>query len=65
MIFLGEDHLRHAIAEYLKYYHRERNHQGLAGRLIEPKAEIGWSSGKLCRRQRLGRMLNHYYRDAT
>ena len=63
MIFLGEDHLRHAIAEYLKYYHRERNHQGLAGRLIEP--EIGSFSGKVCRRRRLGGMLNYYYRDAA
>jgi putative transposase len=65
MIFLGEDHLRHAIAEYLKYYHGERNHQGLAGRLIVPTAESGWSSGKVCRRQRLGGMLNFYFRDAA
>ena len=41
MIFLGEDHLRRVIVEYLEYYHRERNHQGLAGRVIQPEAEIG------------------------
>ena len=28
-----QEGLQHAIATYLKYYHRERNHQGLAGRL--------------------------------
>ena len=65
MIFLGEDHLQRATAEYLEYYHRERNHQGLAGRLIDPGAEIGSSSGKICRRQRLGGMLNYYYRHAV
>ena len=65
MIFLGEDHLRRATAEYLEYYHRERNHQGLAGRLIEPGAEIGSSAGKVCRRQRLGGMLNYYYHEAA
>ena len=65
MIFLGEDHLRRATADYLEYYHRERNHQGLAGRLINPGAETGSSSGKVCRPQRLGGTLNYYYRDAT
>ena len=65
MIFLGEDRLRRVIAEYLEYYHRERNHQGLAGRIIEPGAEIGTSSGKVSRRQPLGGMLNYYYRDSA
>jgi len=64
MIFLGEGHLRRATSEYLEYHHCERNHQGLAGRLIEPGAEIGSSSVKICRR-RLGGMLNCYYRDAA
>jgi hypothetical protein len=54
-----------SLKEYLKYYHRERNHQGIAGRLIVPEAEIGYSSGKVCRRQRLGGLLNYYYRDAA
>jgi hypothetical protein len=53
------------IAEYLEYYHHERNHQGLAGRIIEPGAQNGTSSGKIWRRQRLGGMLYYYYRDAA
>ena len=65
MIFLGEDHLQRTIDEYLVYYHRERNHQGLAGQIIEPGEEMAFSSGKICRRQRLGGMLNYYYRDAA
>ena len=35
MIFLGEEHLRRVVAEYLEYYHRERNHQVLDGRIIQ------------------------------
>lgn len=65
MIFLGENRLRRAIGEYLEYYHRERNHQGLAGQLIQPGIEVGSSNGPICRRQRLGGMLNYYYRDTA
>jgi len=65
MIFLGENHLRRVVGEYLEYYHGERNHQGLDGRIIEPRSEVGAAVGKVRRRQRLGGMLNYYYRDAA
>lgn len=65
MIFLGEDHLRRVVGEYLEYYQGERNHQGLDGRIIEPRSEVGAAVGKVRRRQRLGGMLNYYYRDAA
>ncbi|MEX2044127.1 MAG: integrase core domain-containing protein, partial [Opitutus sp.] len=65
MIFLGEAHLRQVIAQYLAYYHHERNHQGLDGRIIEPEVEMAAAKGTVCRRQRLGGMLNYYYRDAA
>ena len=65
MIFLGEEHLCRVVGEYLEYYHRERNHQGLDGRIIEPRSEVGAAVGKVHRRQRLGGMLNYYYRDAA
>jgi len=65
MIFLGEEHLRRVVAEYLEYYHRERNHQVLDGRIIQPALEVGAANGKVRRRQRLGGMLNYYYRDAA
>ena len=65
MIFFGEDHLRRTIKEFLVYYHCERNHQGLAGQIIEPGSEIELSSAKVCRRERLGGMLNYYYREAA
>jgi len=65
MIFFGEAHLRRAVDEYLVYYHRERNHQGLDGEIINPEREAGPSQGKICRRERLGGMLNYYHRDSA
>jgi len=35
IIPLGDWHLRHAVSEYLKHYHQERNHQGLGNVLID------------------------------
>jgi putative transposase len=63
MILLGEDALRSSIREFMLHYHLERNHQGLENRLITPskKAECG----DVQRRQRLGGMLNYYYREAA
>src|SRR5688572_8463307 len=46
MIFLDEDHWRRVIAEYLEYYHHERNHQGLAGRIIEPEPRSARRAGR-------------------
>ncbi len=65
MIFFGEEHLQRTVNEYLVYYHSERNHQGLAGQIIELGKEIGQRQGKMRRRERLGGMLNYYYRDAA
>ena len=38
MIFLSVAQLRHAIKEYVAYYHLERNHQGLGYRLLKSGA---------------------------
>ena len=35
IIPLGDWHLGHAVSEYLKHYHQERNHQGLGNVLID------------------------------
>jgi putative transposase len=64
MIFFGEANLRQSIDEYLLYYNRERNHQGLGSRIIEPGKEVGNRDGPIRHRERLGGMLNYYYRDA-
>src|SRR6266446_6696650 len=36
MILFGEESIRKAVREYLAHFHRERNHQGLANRLLQP-----------------------------
>jgi transposase InsO family protein len=64
VIPLGEAHLRELIREYMIHYHEERPHQGLGGRLIQP-ADDHAADGPLVRRERLGGLLNYYYREAA
>jgi hypothetical protein len=65
MIFLGERSLRHELGEFLVQFHSERNHQGLDNRLIEPSEEVGSPTGKIQCRERLGGLLQYYYRQAA
>jgi transposase InsO family protein len=65
LIFFGEGSLRTAIQNYVAHHHGERNHQGLGNRLISPEPGHLGSSGEVQRRQRLGGMLNYYYRAAA
>ena len=63
VILLGEGHLRRTIAEFVTHYHAERNHQGISNELIQPLKRTS-ASGPVRRRQRMGGMLNYYYRAA-
>lgn len=65
MILFGEGSLRKAIHEFIAHYHHERNHQGLGNRLITTEEPCIRSTGAIRRRQRLGGMLNYYYRHAA
>lgn len=65
MIFFGEKSLRRAVTNYLEHYHVERNHQGLRNEIIQPRDEVGAVAGKIDCRERLGGLLNYYYRDAA
>jgi putative transposase len=65
MIPLGRQHFEGALAEYLEHYHRERNHQGLDNRLIEDLSANDHATGPVRCRERLGGVLNFYYRDAA
>jgi hypothetical protein len=60
----AEAHLRELVREYVAHYHEERPHQGLSGRRIAAATGPG-GRGALARRQRLGGLLNHYYREAA
>jgi putative transposase len=65
LILFGENSLRKAVEEFIVHYHFERNHQGLGNRLIVPPSAERKRTGAIQRRQRLGGMLNYYYRPAA
>lgn len=67
LIFFGEASLRRAIREYMAHYAHERNHQGMANRLLVAAANDAVFGGdrRVGRRSRLGGMLNFYYREAA
>jgi transposase InsO family protein len=62
MIFVGQGALRRAVTEFVAHYHRERNHQGLRNRLIQPEPKSLLTGASVCRRERLGGMLSFYHR---
>ena len=65
LILFGERALRTAINDYVEHYHRERHHQGLGNRLIVVDSLENAAVGPLRCRQRLGGILNFYYREAA
>lgn len=64
MIFVGQESLRRAVAEYMTHYHAERNHEGLKNRLIVPTA-VKANDDKVHCHARRGGTLNYYYRAAA
>ena len=62
LILSSEDQLRYVLAEYLKYYHHERIHQGLH-KIIEPHDE--GHQGEIICIERLGGLLKSYHRKAA
>ena len=63
MILFGENHLRRVIDQYVEHYHRERNHQGLGNRLIDPTETA--RNGPVRCRKRVGGLLKYYYREVA
>ena len=62
MILFDEASLRRALTEYVAHYHTERNHQGVDNRLLEPPDTSSAANEVVYRRERLGGLLNYYYR---
>ena len=65
MILIGEGSLRRAISEFVQHYHSERNHQGLGNKIIRPEFPEFPRAGEVLCRERLGGLLNYYYRAAA
>ena len=67
VIPIGVASVSRCVREFLTHYHHERNHQGLGDRLITttttrtPVEHLG----PVRRRERLGGVLNYYYRKAA
>jgi putative transposase len=65
MILFGEVSLRRALRAYVIHYRTERNHQGVGNRLLELLATVSSINEPIQCRERLGGMLNFYYREAA
>jgi len=64
-VLFGENSLRHVIREYLAHYHAERNHQGIENVIPFPDSRLECQDGPVSKAERLGGLLNFYYRQAA
>jgi hypothetical protein len=55
--------LQHAIGQYLRHYHGERNHQGLENRLLRPSHAVDDPDAPV-KRRKFGRDLYARFREA-
>jgi hypothetical protein len=53
------------VREFVEHYHLERNHQGLDNQLLTSPAAQENDNEPIARRERLGGLLNYYYRNAA
>ena len=53
------------MSAFVSHYHSERHHQGLDGQLVVADENTRQAEGEVRCRERLGGMLNFYYRDAA
>ena len=63
LILFGERSLRHALNEYLVHHQTERNHQGIGNVIPFPRTDA--REGAVEKSERLGGLLNFYYRAAA
>ena len=63
MIFLGQNSLDRAIAEYAAHYHDERSHQRIGNEMISGAERQAVRSVEV--RERLGGLLSYYHRRAA
>ena len=56
---------RFIIHEYVEHYHSERAHQGedIGNEILFPVEKI--NTGVVTKKERLGGLLNYYYREAA
>ena len=65
LIFLGARSLRRAVHEFVEHYHHERNHQGLDNLIPMPYVSQNHDKKQpIAKSERLGGLLNYYYRES-
>ena len=65
LILFGERSLWYALNEYLTHHQHERNHQGLDNVIPFPDDRAQGQVGIMAKSERLGGLLNFYYRAAA
>ncbi len=66
LIFFSQRSLENATRQFLEHYHHERNHAGLANKIIEPSDDsCDDADGVVHCRERLGGQLRYYHRSAA
>ena len=65
LILFGERSLRYVLKEYMTHYHTERNHQGIGNVIPFPDEQSAKNVGTVNKFERLGGLLNFYYRDVA
>jgi transposase InsO family protein len=63
LVFVGQESLDRAIAEYASHYHDERSHQGIGNELVNGAKPQ--QVGQIEVTERLGGLLNYYHRRAA
>jgi putative transposase len=61
----SERQLRTAVSDYVEHYDRERDHRGLANRLLSGDAPPADPDAAIRRRKRISGLLNYYHREAA
>ena len=51
------------VEEFIAHYNHERNHQGVGNELLFPDERARDKIGKITKDERLGGLLNYYYRE--
>ena len=65
LILFGERSLAYVLQEYLAHHQQERNHQGLDNVIPFPDEGLRSNTGAITKSERLGGLLQFYYRKAA
>jgi transposase InsO family protein len=65
LILFGQRSLAYVLQEYLAHHQGERNHQGLDNLIPFPDERLTQQTGSVSKAERLGGLLQFYYREAA